>query len=65
MANKKKLNEASISGFINRFLDDMQRGTVDRFIKQAKTKNVPRPVVKQLEKLKKERQELEKILKDL
>jgi hypothetical protein len=62
---KKKLNEASISGFINRFLDDMQQGTVDRFIKQAKTKNVPRPVVKQLEKLKKERQELEKILKDL
>ena len=44
---KKRLNEASISGFINRFLDDMQQGTVDRFIKQAKSKNVPRPVVKQ------------------
>jgi hypothetical protein len=62
---KKKLNEGSISGFINRFLDDMQQGTVDRFIKQAKTKNVPKPVVKQLVKIQKEREELERILKDL
>lgn len=62
---KQKLTEASISGFINRFLDDMQQGTVDRFIQQAKKKNVPRPVVQKLEKLKKEREELEKILKDL
>ena len=62
---KKKLTEASISGFINRFLDDMQQGTVDRFIQQAKKKNVPRPVVNKLEKLKKEREELEKLLKDL
>ena len=62
---KKKLNEGSISGFINRFLDDMQQGTVDRFIKQAKSKNVPRPVVKQLVKLQKEVEDLERILKDL
>jgi hypothetical protein len=62
---KKNLNEGSIAGFINRFLDDMQQGTVDRFIKQAKEKNVPRPVVKQLEKIRKERQELERLLKDL
>ena len=62
---KKRLNEASISGFINRFLDDMQQGTVDRFIKQAKSKNVPRPVVKQLVKLQKEVEDLERILKDL
>ena len=62
---KKQLNEASIAGFINRFLDDMQQGTVDRFIKQAKQKNIPRPVVNKLEKLKKEREELEKLLKDL
>lgn len=62
---KKKLTEASISGFINRFFDDMQQGTVDRFIQQAKKKNVPKPVVQKLEKLKKEREELEKILKNL
>lgn len=65
MKHRNKLNEASISGFINRFLDDMQQGTTDRFIKQAKQKNIPRPVVQQLEKIKKERQELERILKDL
>ena len=62
---KKKITEANIAGFINRFLDDMQQGTVDRFIKQAKQKNIPRPVVNKLEKLKKEREELEKLLKDL
>ena len=35
---KKNLNEGSIAGFINRFLDDMQKGTQARFIQQANPK---------------------------
>lgn len=65
MSNKKKLNEASIAGFINRFLDDMQKGTQDRFIKQAKKKGVPASVTLRLTKIEKEISDLEKILKDL
>jgi|TARA_B110000902_G_C14168385_1_gene535872 hypothetical protein len=62
---KKKLNEGSIAGFINRFLDDMQKGTQDRFIKQAKKKGVPPAVTLRLTKIEKEIADLEKILKDL
>jgi hypothetical protein len=62
---KKKLNEASIAGFINRFLDDMQKGTQDRFIKQAKSKGLPPQVTLRLTKIEKEVAELEKVLKDL
>tara|TARA_B110000503_G_scaffold1112_1_gene1459 strand:+ start:292 stop:489 length:198 start_codon:yes stop_codon:yes gene_type:complete len=65
MANKKKLNEASISGFINRFLDDMQKGTQDRFIKQAKKKGVPPKVTYRLVKIEKEIADLQNILRDL
>ena len=62
---KKKLTEASIAGFINRFLDDMQKGTQDRFIKQAKKKGVPPTVTTRLTKIEKEIDELKSILKDL
>jgi DNA-binding HxlR family transcriptional regulator len=62
---KKKVNEVSISGFINRFLDDMQKETQDRFIKQAKKKDVPPRVTIRLTKIEKEIADLEKILKDL
>ena len=62
---KKQLNEASIAGFINRFLDDMQKGTQDRFIKQAKKKGVPSSVTLKLTKIEKEISDLEKVLKDL
>lgn len=62
---KKQLNEASIAGFINRFLDDMQKGTQDRFIKQAKKRGVPPSVTLRLTKIEKEIADLEKVLKDL
>lgn len=62
---RKKLNEASISGFINRFLDDMQKGTQARFIQQAKKKGVPPKVTARLTNIEKEIADLEKILKDL
>lgn len=62
---KKRLNEASISGFIGRFLSDMQMGTQKRFIKQAKKKNVPKVVIDRLENVEKEIADLERTLKDL
>jgi hypothetical protein len=63
MENKKQINEASIAGFINRFLDDMQKGTQDRFIKRAKDRGLPKEVVSQMEKIEKERQQLSNIIK--
>lgn len=62
---KKNLNEGTISGFINRFLDDLQRGTQERFIQQAKKKGVPTNVTARLTTIEKEIKDLEKILKDL
>ena len=62
---KKNLNEGSIAGFINPFLDDMQKGTQARFIQQAKKKGVPTHVTARLTTIEKEIKDLEKILKDL
>lgn len=61
----KKLNEISITGFINRFLNDIQKGTQDRFIKQVKEKGVPPTVTTRLTKIEKEISELKNILKEL
>ena len=62
---KKNLNEGSIAGFINRFLDDMQKGTQARFIQQDKKKGVATHVTARLTTIEKEIKDLEKILKDL
>jgi hypothetical protein len=63
--SKAKLNEVSITGFINRFLDDIRKGTQERFIKQAKDRGVPEAVTSKLIKIEKEVRDLEKFLKDL
>lgn len=62
MKNKKQISEASIAGFINRFLGDMQKGTQDRFIQRAKKRGIPKPVLDKLDKIKKERDELDAII---
>ena len=62
---KKNLNEINITGFISKFLNDLQDGTQDRFIKQAKKRGVPKTVTVRLTKIENEIKELEKILKDL
>jgi phage regulator Rha-like protein len=63
MKNKKQISEASIAGFINRFLGDMQKGTQDRFIQRAKQRKLPKDLVNQMEKIEKERQHLDNIIK--
>ena len=63
MKNKKQISEASIAGFINRFLGDMQKGTQDRFIQKAKQRKLPKDLVDQMEKIEKERQKLDNIIK--
>lgn len=63
MKNKKQISEASIAGFINRFLGDMQKGTQDRFIQKAKQRKLPKDLVDQMEKIEKERQNLDNIIK--
>lgn len=63
--NKKTTNESSIVGFINRFLDELQKGTQTRFIQQAKKKGVPSHITTRLTTIENEIKDLEKILKDL
>jgi len=62
---KKQLNEVNITGFISKFLNDLQDGTQARFIKQAKKKGVPPEITVRLTTIEKEIVELKKILKDL
>lgn len=63
--NKKVINEASITDFIDKFLDGIQSGTQRRFIKQAEKRGVPRVITTRLTKIEKEVIELRKILKEL
>jgi len=62
---KKQINEGVVSGFIGKFLTDLQSGTQDRFIAQAKKKKMPKTVVNKLTVIENEIDELKKILKDL
>jgi len=65
MKNKKNLNEGTIAGFITKFLDNMQQGTQDRFIKQAKKRGIPPEVISKMSELDKDILELQKLLQDL
>ena len=55
----------NIAGFIRKFLDNIQDGTQQRFIEQAKKRGEPPKITVRLTKIEKEIKELEKILKDL
>lgn len=55
----------NIAGFIRKFLDNIQDGTQQRFIEQAKKRGEPPKITVRLTKIEKEVKELEKILKDL
>jgi hypothetical protein len=54
-----------VDKLINKFIDGIQKGTRERFIKQAKDKGVPEAVTSKLIKIEKEVRDLEKFLKDL
>ena len=62
---KQSINEINISGFVTRFLTDLQNDTQSRFIKKAKDKGVPPKVIYRMVNLEKGVDELKKILKDL
>jgi len=51
-----------ISSFINKFLEDMQKRTKDRFIEEAKERGLPKEVEDQLKKQEKERKYLNDII---
>ena len=62
---KQSLNEVNIAGFINKFLDDIRKGTQDRFIKQAEQRIQDKKVHLKLREIDRSIQELEDYLKTL
>tara|TARA_B100000925_G_scaffold279839_1_gene250001 strand:- start:1441 stop:1653 length:213 start_codon:yes stop_codon:yes gene_type:complete len=62
--SKKDLNELNmVSRFVGDFFDGLSKGTADRIIKKAKQKGFPPEVQKQMEKLKKDSDDLDKIIR--
>ncbi len=52
-----------VSRFVGDFFDGLSKGTADRIIKKAKQKGFPPEVQKQMEKLKKDSDDLDKIIR--
>jgi hypothetical protein len=66
MKNKQKpLNEIRIDKFINKFLDGIQKGTQERFIKQAEKAGLPKPITIRMAAVENLIKHLEDDLKDL
>ena len=62
--SKKNLNELNlVSRFVGDFFDGLSKGTADRIIKKAKQRGFPPEVQKQMEKLKKDSDDLDKIIR--
>lgn len=62
--SKKDLNELNmVSRFVGDFFDGLSKGTADRIIKKAKQRGFPPEVQKQMEKLKKDSDDLDKIIR--
>lgn len=62
--SKDKINELNlVSKFIGDFFDGLSQGTADRLIKKASERGLPKDLVDQMEKIEKERQNLNKIIK--
>jgi|TARA_B110000908_G_scaffold120502_1_gene141212 hypothetical protein len=63
---KKKINELSlVSKFVDAFFDGMQQNTSNRFIAKAKKRGLPKKVTDKLAKIKKEKDELASLLRDI
>jgi hypothetical protein len=61
--SKKPINELSTaSRFVSTFFDGIKANTTNRFLQKAKAQGVPTEVLTQLEKIKKEKEELDIIL---
>jgi len=55
----KELN--AVSRFIGDFFDGIKTNTSNRFLARAKKRGIPKEVIKKMEKIQKEKDELEKI----
>jgi hypothetical protein len=62
--SKNKINELNlVSRFIGDFFDGLSKGTSDRILQRAKERGFPSEVQKQMEKIKKDSEDLEKIIR--
>jgi hypothetical protein len=60
--SKKQINEVNaVSKFIGDFFDGIKTNTSNRFLTRAKQRGIPNEVIQQMEKIQKEKDELEKI----
>lgn len=61
--SKKKINElSSASKFVSAFFDGIKTNTANRFLQNAKNQGIPKPILDKLEKINKERKELDDII---
>jgi glycerol-3-phosphate dehydrogenase len=66
MKNKQKTNEGlfgSAKKFTDSFFDGLKNNAVDSVIKQAEQSGVPFPITKKLQQLRKEKEELDALIK--
>jgi hypothetical protein len=62
--SKKNINELNMaSRFIGDFFDGLQRGTADRIIKKAADKGLPKEFTDRMEKIRKEKADIDALLK--
>lgn len=62
--SKDKVNELNmVSRFIGDFFDGLQSGTADRLLRKAKERGFPPDVQKQMEKIKKDSDDLEQLIR--
>lgn len=62
--SKKNINELNIvSRFMGDFFQGLSKGTSDRLLKKAKQRGFPDEITKQLSKIIKDKEDLEKIIK--
>jgi len=61
--SKDKINELSAaSRFVSAFFDGVKTNTTNRFLAKAKKQGVPKPIIDKLQKIEKERKELDSII---
>jgi hypothetical protein len=61
--SKKNLNELNlVSRFVGDFFDGLSKGTSNRLLAKAKQRGFPKDIVKGLEKIEKDKAELDKLI---
>lgn len=64
MKKKKPTNEifGAADKFVNSFFDSLKKGAEDRVINQAKAKGVEPEAIRRMEKIKREKEQLQQLL---